>query len=342
VTPGEARPLWAPEGVYLNTATFGLPPEPAWAALQQALADWRHGRTSWEAWAEETDRARRLFARLVGVPAEQVAVGATVSELVGLVAAAARAGRVVSAEGDFTSLLWPWAALGFEVETVPLDRLAGAVDAATAVVAVSAVQSATGELADLEAIAAAAGAHDALVVVDATQACGWLPLDASRFDAVACAGYKWLCTPRGTAYLTLSERLLETVTPAHAGWFAGEDYLASFYGLPLRLASSARRLDTSPAWFSWVAAPPALELLLELGVEQIERHDVALANRFRAGLGLEPGVSAIVKVEVAGAAERLARAGIRSATRAGSVRASFHVYTTETDVDAALDALTAG
>jgi selenocysteine lyase/cysteine desulfurase len=66
---------------------------------------------------------------------------------------------------------------------------------------------------------------------------------------------------------------------------------------------------------------------------------VALANRFRAGLGREPGDSAIVSVDWDGAAEKMERAGIRAAARAGSLRASFHLYNTEDDVDAALEAL---
>ncbi len=67
---------------------------------------------------------------------------------------------------------------------------------------------------------------------------------------------------------------------------------------------------------------------------------MALANRFLTGLGRPPGVSAIVSVDVPDAQQRLAAAGIRAAVRAGRVRASFHVYSTEADVDAALTALT--
>ena len=52
----QARPLWSPDGAYLNTATYGLPPRPAWDAMQQALLDFRHGRTSWEGWNETTNR----------------------------------------------------------------------------------------------------------------------------------------------------------------------------------------------------------------------------------------------------------------------------------------------
>jgi selenocysteine lyase/cysteine desulfurase len=214
------------------------------------------------------------------------------------------------------------------------------VDASTDVVAVSAVQSSTGELAALDDIAAAARHHGALTVVDATHAIGWLPLDASRFDAVACACYKWLMCPRGTAFMVLDEALGERMTPHQAGWFAANDPLTDQFGPPLRLPDTARRYDTSPAWFSWVGTEPALTLLNELGVATVHEHDLRLANRFRAGLGLEPGDSAIVTSDVPDATEKLARAGIMAAARAGRLRASFHLYNTEADVDAALEALT--
>jgi selenocysteine lyase/cysteine desulfurase len=339
-----AQHLWEPAGPYLNTASYGLPPRPAWDALQAALADWHEGRTSWEPWGESTERAREAFARLFGVEPQRVATSNAVSQLVGLVAAALPDGsRVVAPEVDFTSLLFPFLAhahRGIELRTVPLGFLAEAVDSETDVVAVSAVQSATGEVADLDAIVAAAREHGALTVLDATQACGWLPIDGSRFDAVACAAYKWLLSPRGTAFLALGDELLDRVRPLAPGWWAGEDPHATYYEPPLRLAAGARRLDTSPAWFSWVGAAPALELLEEIGIDSIREHDVALANRFRAGLGMPEGNSAIVSASIPGAAERLERAGIRASVRASSLRVAFHVYNTEADVDAALEALT--
>jgi selenocysteine lyase/cysteine desulfurase len=67
---------------------------------------------------------------------------------------------------------------------------------------------------------------------------------------------------------------------------------------------------------------------------------VALANRFRAGLGLEPSNSAIVCVDLPDAAERLQRAGIQAALRGGRLRVSCHVYNDDADIDAALDAIT--
>ncbi len=274
------------------------------------------------------------------MPPGRVATGASAAELVALVAASVPEGaRVLSPEREFTSLLWPFLVRGCELRTVPVSALAGAIDDRTDVVAFSAVQSSDGEVAGLEAIAASARAHGALTAVDATQAIGWLPLDAELFDAVVCSGYKWLLSARGTAYVSLSEALLERAPALHANWWAGEDPHEAYYGPPLRVAADARRLDTSPAWFSWIAAEQCLRVLADVGIDAIHAHDVALANRFRSGLGLPPGDSAIVSAEVPGAAEKLARAGIMAATRAGSLRASFHLYNGEHDVDAALDAL---
>ena len=342
LTVAAARELWEPSAPYLNTASFGLPPKPAWDALQEALADWRHGRTSWEHWCDATERSREHFGALVGVPAKRVATGASVSYLVGLVAAAVPDGaRVLVPDVDFSSLTWPFLVQGdrFRIRSAPIGEIADAIDAQTDVVAFSAVQSSDGTVADLEAVALAASAHEVFSVVDATHGVGWLPLDASRFDAVACTAYKWLMSPRGTAFLTLSERALAQTEPAAANWYAADERFGRYYEPKLHLAEDARRLDLSPAWFSWVGTEPALQILCEIGVERIHEHDLALANRFRAGLDLEPSDSAIVSADVPGAEEKLRRAGILAAVRGGSLRASFHLYNTDEDVDAALSAL---
>src|SRR5918992_5868210 len=100
---------WTLERPYSNTASYGLPPAPAFDALQAALDEWRGGRTSWEGWTESVARARKSFARLVGARPEDVAARATVSELVGLVAASLPDGaHVLVPEVEFTSNLFPW------------------------------------------------------------------------------------------------------------------------------------------------------------------------------------------------------------------------------------------
>lgn len=344
MTRGLVHDEWGERGRgYLNTASYGLPPRRAWDVLQGALADWRVGATSWEPWADAADEARALFARLVRAAPEEVALGSTVSQLVShLAVALPDRARVVTPDVEFTSNLFPWLVQGHrgvDVTTVPPGRLVDAIDGHTHLVAFSAVQSATGEVADVAEVARAARHHGALVVVDATQASGWVPLDAGDADLLVCAAYKWLLAPRGAAFMVVGHRLAGQLQPVMANWWATEDYANGFYGPPLRLADTARRFDISPAWFSWVGAAPALAVLLELGVEEINAHDVRLANRFRESMGLEPSDSAIVPVEADGAAERLAAAGVRAAVRAGKARVSFHVYSTDDDVDLAVAAL---
>jgi selenocysteine lyase/cysteine desulfurase len=335
--------LWDAQPGWLNTASYGLPPRPAWDEMQAALGDWRVGRTSWEGWDVATGRARDAYARLVGVDPADVAVGSQVSQLLAPVAAAVPDGATILVpENDFTSLIFPFSVQqdrGVRVRTVPSARLAEAVDAGTDVVAFSLVQSATGEVARYADIVAVARSVGAQVVVDATQACGWLPFDATLADVVVVGAYKWLMSPRGTGFAYVSPAAQDRMRPLMAGWYAAQDVHGSYYGLPMRLAKDARRFDLSPAWFAWVGTAPTLELVERIGVDAIHNHNVALANRFLTGLGVAGGNSAIVTVDVPGAQERLAAAGVRAAVRAGRVRASFHVYSTERDVDLALDAL---
>ncbi|MGI8521601.1 MAG: aminotransferase class V-fold PLP-dependent enzyme [Actinomycetota bacterium] len=340
-----AKDLWDPESVYLNTASYGLPPRPAFDELTSALADWRAGRTSWEPWGEAAEASRGSFARLAGVSPSQVTIGSTVSSFVGLIAGSLPEGaRVVVPTVEFASNLFPYLVhndRGVTVETVPASRLADAIDSSTTAVAFSTVQSSTGEVADLDAICSAAADHDAMTIVDATQSCGWLPLDASRFDFVIVHTYKWLMSPRGAAFLYVNDDRREDLRPFAAGWYAGEDVHSSYYGPPLRLADSARRFDTSPAWFSWFGARLALELVEDIGVDVINEHNVGLANAFRDSIGLQPSNSAIVSTEFDGDVRRLERAGILAARRAGHLRVSFHLYNDNSDVDALLNALEA-
>ena len=341
----DAHELFTPELAYLNTATYGLPPREAVLALESALDEWRGGRTQFHGWDESVGRSRRAFARIAGVDAGDVAIGGQVSAFAGLVAAALPGGaRVLGVEGDFTSVLFPFLAQeprGVSVELVPLDRLAEAIAPHHDVVAFSVVQSADGRVADVDAALAAAAAHGVRTFADTTQATGWLPVDHGRFDYAACAGYKWLISPRGTAYFTLRPEHRDGLIAHGAGWYAGEVVDASYYGAPLRLAEDARRFDLSPAWHCWVGAAPAVELLADLGVERIHAHDLAMANRIRDGLGMAPGDSAIVSIGglPEDAAERLRAAGVMAAGRGGALRLSCHLYTTEDDVDRALGVL---
>ena len=339
-----ARSEFDAEVTYLNTATLGLPPRCGWTALQAALADWRAGRTDATVYDAPVTAARSAYAGLVGVAASTVAVGSQASVFAGVVAAGLPDGaEVLTVTGDFTSILFPFhaqARRGVTVREVPLEHLAESVSPRTTLVSVSAVQSADGRLADLDALTAACDATGTRVLLDTTQAVGWLPIDAGRFTYTVASGYKWLLAPRGTAYFTVQADRWDDLVPHTAGWYAGADPWDSIYGGPLRLAADARRFDVSPAWHAWVGAGPALGLLAEVGSGTLHRHALGLAERFRAGVGLEPGTSAIVSLAVDDrAAEAMRTARVVGSVRAGRLRLAFHVSTSEQDVDRAIDVL---
>ena len=336
--------LFEQHGTYLNTATFGLPPRPAHDAMIAALADWRTGRTGEEDWEAATERARATFAKLVGVDASDVTCGATVSELIGLIAASLPDGaRVLTAENDFASTLFPWTVhenRQIEVLSVPLDALIDAIDGTHAIVAVSHVQAYSGAVIDLDLLAARCRAKGSMLCVDGTQACGWLETSARDVDFYVCHAYKWLLSPRGSALMAVRRDRLGSIRPLHAGWWATDDPNGNLFGLPNRISRTmARRLDTSPAWFSWVGTAAALEVIAKVGIASIEAHDMGLARRFCSALSLPAPASPIVYMDARADFRKLLESGIRASVRGGRVRLSFHLYNTDEDVDRAVTAL---
>jgi len=205
------------------------------------------------------------------------------------------------------------------------------------------VQSATGEVADAGAICRAAERHGARTVCDATQAVGWMPVDARRYDALLCHAYKWLCAPRGVAFLALSDGYARTLRPVQAGWYAGADPWTSCYGGDADLAPCARRFDVSPSWQAFVGAEPALRAFADADMPAVRAYTTALAGAFADRLGLAaPGApSAIVTwPDAAGRAlAALTAAGIVASGRGGRARVAFHVFNDHDDVDRAARAL---
>ena len=189
------------DGPYFATATSGLPPRRTSEAMSAVLEDWRRGRLSAPDFDRVIERARRTYARLTGVDAGTVAIGHQVSALVGMVAGSVPDGaRILTATGEFTSVTFPFAAhehRGVRVREVPLEAVADAVDDGVDLVAVSAVQSADGALADLTAITEAAGEHpwDSIYGLPLR-----LAADARRFD-VSPGWFSWVGTDASLSFL---------------------------------------------------------------------------------------------------------------------------------------------
>jgi len=340
----EAAAQFSPRRHYLNTASIGVPPRACVEAVQHAVAQWSRGELAAPDFDPFVASARRSFSRLLGVPEDCVAIAAAASEFVGMIASSLPAGsEVVCAEEDFTSVLFPFLvrqqAGELAVRVVPLERVVESIRSTTKLVALSAVQSGDGRIFDRGGLLEACRRHGAATLIDATQAAGWLPLAWSDFDFVVVAAYKWLVSPRGATFLYVRPERLAQLRPNAAGWYAGEDVWNSIYGPPLRLAKTARRLDVSPAWLSWVGCAASLEFLEKVGVDRIHEHNVRIASLFSERVLGRSCSSAIVSVPGDSLFGRLRAKGIAASRRAGGTRLSFHLYNTEEDAIAVADAL---
>ena len=330
---------FAPTRGYLSACTGGLPTHETLRASQEFNEVWARGALDARAIGDIAERVRGLYATLAGVAASRVALGSQVSQLVSIVATGVPdSGEVLCAAGDFASLTHPFeqlASRGVTVRYAPIASLATAVTESTSLVVFSLVQSATGEVADYEAIASSAAAVGARTCVDLTQSLGWLPVGAAHFDYTVCHAYKWLCSPRGTAFLTVREGLDETLTPLAAGWCSADDVWGSCYAGHTPLAAGAGRFDLSPLWPLVPGTAAALELFVSLDPAAVHGHAVGLANAARQVLGMEPGNSAIVTWPDPDGTDLAAmqQAGLVASGRAGNARVSFHLWNTPEDVE---------
>jgi selenocysteine lyase/cysteine desulfurase len=339
---------FAPRATYLNTSSYGLTPRRTVEAVKALVEQNATGTTANPGTFESFERAREAYGRLMSVPAARVAVGTAVAVHVAVVANALPPGaEVLLPEGEFASLVTPFSVRHeLKVRYAPLEDLAAEIRPETALVAWSAVQSADGRIADDAAIRAAAAAHGARTLADLSQSAGWLATPAGSYDYTVTGGYKYLLCPRGVSFLTVSEEAQEHTVPVQAGWAAAEDTWASTYGPVTELARSARRFDASAPFLCYEGAVHSLALVESVGLEAIRTHNVTLADRLRAGLKdlghtpvAAPGSAVVAVPGLGDRADDLASAGIRVSARAGNLRASFHLYNEEADVDRLLEVL---
>lgn len=333
---------------YLAACVAGLPPHAVSAAVHEHLELWQRGRLDSEWLSEEVETMRALYARLAGVTVGEVGCASHVSQLVSIVATVVPdGGEVLAVAGDFSSLTHPFeqlSARGVRVRYVPVAELAESVDENTDLVVFSLVQSATGEVADHERICAAAARYGAYTLADLTQSLGWLAVGARDFDFTVCHAYKWLCSPRGTAFLTVRQGLEGKLTPLAAGWCSATSVWESCYAGHTPLAPNAGRFDLSPVWPSISGTVRALELFNSLDAVRVQEYCLELANMARDAVGLTRYGSAIVAwPDPTGAYVRALRdAGIAVSGRAGNARIACHIWNGEQDIELLREALNPG
>jgi len=328
---------------FLAVASIGIPPRSAVEALSADLDAWSIAQRDPQGYDPVIARTRAHYANLVGVSASRVATGSQTSVLASVVAAAVPDGaEVLVADHDFSSIVFPFMQRkGIRVRSVPLEALADSITDETWLVVFSMVQSRNGIVADVPALLEAAARTNTYTFCDFTQAAGVLPVDASQFDVTVCHSYKWLCAPRGVAFMTLSERFDPLLTPIQAGWYAGDDVWTSTYGPEMKLAHDARRFDVSPAWQAWIGAEQSIGLFAGLDIAEVWAHCAGLGDLLCDELRIPQQHQAIVTWADADGDDlrTLIDAGIRISGRAGRLRASFHLWNDPTDVTAVLRAL---
>ena len=173
----------------------------------------RRGRWTPASFDEPVRAGRAGYAALAGVPVDSVAMGGTVSAVLGLVAAAIPDGsRVATLSGEFTSTTFPFAAQAAAASRSPNSAPTNWCPRRRDydVVTASLVQSANGAVLDVDALRASVAGTDTLTVIDLTQALGWKRVDCRWADVTVAAVYKWLLAPRGTAWMSLSDRVSES------------------------------------------------------------------------------------------------------------------------------------
>ncbi len=224
---------------YLNSAAISPIPTTAVAAVQSQLNDVAsHGSAHYTEWIATKNRARDLVAAMLNVAPEQIAFMRNTSDGFAAVAAGLDwepGDNIVSFENEFPANFYPWRRVrdrfGVELRLarehggrIDLDELHSMIDSNTKLVAISAVQYASGFAADLMRIGEAARAVGALFAVDIIQALGarGFDLPASHVDIASGASHKWLCAPEGCGILYVSDRARDRIDPAFVGWISVE------------------------------------------------------------------------------------------------------------------------
>jgi selenocysteine lyase/cysteine desulfurase len=363
--------------VYLNVAGQGPLPRVSVRAVQQAL-EWKkfpHQMPDDEHFALP-NKVRALAARLIGGKAEEIAV--TTGTSAGLAAVAVGLDwrpddEVLIAQGEFPAhfaTFLPLASAGGpQVKVVkPAGRFVAASDfieqigPRTRLISASMVRF--DNAARLDAARVARACHDAgaLLLLDAAQCAGAMPIDVAVLgaDFLTVSGYKWLLGPYGTGFFWVRPELIEQMRTGPFYWQAAFENSSDFATLSegkLRPTRGARRWDApeTASFFNLAPLATSLEFLLRVGVETIWRHNGKLIAEMIERLPLDRCVLASpAKEEERGPFvcvearkretnpalfEQLRQAGIIVSLRQGAIRISPHLFNSERDMDRLLAVL---
>ncbi len=320
--------------------------------------------------AKAFDGLRLQGARLFNCNQDDIAGGSSCTELLSSIAWAVMPQKhenVVSTDIVFPSTIYPFTRVshhtGCEIRLArghngyaSFTGIVKNIDKNTAVVCISHAEYTGGQLHDLAALAEVAHAHGALLIVDATQSAGAIPIDApaSGADVIIAGSYKWLCGPFGAAVMYLAPRLQSKLEPGFVGFRSHKD-MWNLSPDRLEYPDTAKRFESSTMAFGCIKGlEKSIEYLADIGIQRIYEHNIALADRLIEGLGrldievVSPVSSSertsIVTCRVTGfnpieIVKNLQERKIIVHKRQEFIRFSPHLYNDETDVDRAITEL---
>jgi cysteine desulfurase/selenocysteine lyase len=356
--------------VYLNHAAVApLPRRVADAMIGHVENARDRGAADWRRAFGDVEKARARTARFLGAGPDEVAFLPNTSWAINLVALAypwTAGDNVVTSDLEFPSNFYPWQSLGARgVECrvaksragrITLDELAAEVDERTRVVAVSWVAFHNGWVFPLDELGAFCRKRGILLVVDAIQALGLLPLDVRRagVDVLAADAHKWLYGPEGCAVFYVAEEARDRVPAIVSGWWSikTEGHYLEYRGAPY---SSARRYEPGTLPIDHVRGlAAALDLLEEMGRDTVRDRVLGLVRALADGLSArgwriaspEPGTSGILAAvpprgDARDWAKLLEEGGVIASPREGAVRFSPHAGNDLEEIERALAAVDA-
>ncbi len=354
---------------YTNSCSQGALSDEVRAAYERYLTDWDQIGAPWDLWISLSGEARSGFARLLNATTDEIAVTTSVSAGVSALLSGLgnRDGRnkIVMSDFEFPTIgqnIHAQELSGIKVEHVPaspeniipLDRLAESIDEETSLVAITYVCYRNGSKTNVEEVVKLAHDAGALVLLDAYQAVGAVPIDVRQLDVdfVVGGNLKYLLGSAGLGFLYCRSDLLESITPVQTGWFADDDIFKmdiTDYS-PSRTASKFEA--GTPPIPSIYAGVAGMDLIHEIGVEKTEKHVGSLTDRLideldRIGAKLvtprDPTrrgpMIAVASTDETALVETLKEESILTSSRDGNLRLSWHCYNSMEDVDAVVAGL---
>ena len=270
---------------YLINHSLGAMPVGAEEGLLRYAREWRErGVRAWaEGWWETSTAVGDLLGRIIGAAPGTMAMHQNVAVAEAIVLSCFEfeppRNRIVYGEGEFPSVRYLYQAQrrrGADVEIVADEAaVLEAIDERTLLVPISHVLFKTGEIQDLEAIVSRARDAGALVVLDAYQSAGSVPLDVASLgvDFAVGGSVKWLCGGPGAGWLYVRPDLAERLEPTFTGWQAHARPFA-FEPEQDYAEGAARFLTGTPNVPALYAATAGYELIDEVGVERIRERSM--------------------------------------------------------------------